>query len=116
MASVQDRSVRNPEDFKTFFTSDIKTSIFLHGHIHERDVDYHSPGGFRLVRSCASTLTKAEISRPPDSLRGFSVLQMLRRKSRVEEMTAISFDWLSGNLNRRERRFAFGMDGMFTEA
>jgi hypothetical protein len=67
MSEHEDRSVVNPEDFNTFFSGELKTSIFLHGHIHERKIDYHSPGRFRLVRSCASTLTKEGPARPSDS-------------------------------------------------
>jgi hypothetical protein len=75
MGGVEDRSVRNPEAFRTFFSSDIKTSIFLHGHVHEREIELVSRSGqFRLIRSCASTLAKPEKNRPRDTLRGFSLL------------------------------------------
>jgi hypothetical protein len=116
MSAHQDRSVLNPEDFATFFSGEKKTAVFLHGHIHERKVEYHSPGGFRLVRSCASTLTKGSAHRPPDSLRGFSLLRIFRDAGQVQGMTASSFDWLSGTLVKNDRAFKLESDGMFVEA
>ena len=118
ITAIKDQSVNNPEKFTTFFGSErMRTSIFLHGHTHERKIEYVSSDGYRLVRSCAPTLSKGEESRNPDTLRGFSLLTLDRKDGQVTELTGISFDWISGDLHAktRKRRYSFRDDGMFVE-
>lgn len=111
----EDRSVTNPEDFEKFFSQTPRTGLFLHGHVHERKVDYRSDA-FRLVRSCAATLTKAESSRPADTLRGFSLLTLDRVNGNVVQLSAQSFEWNgNGLIEGQPRSYALSGDGMFRE-
>ncbi|MBV5346799.1 metallophosphoesterase family protein [Lamprocystis purpurea] len=113
-----DKSVTNPEDFATFFKGRLKTALFLHGHIHEQAVQYLSEDGFRMVRSCASTLAKEGSARPRDSLRGFNLLELSsvdgRRNARL---CASSFGWIGGTIKEiSSGEWERDYDGMFREA
>jgi len=113
----EDRGVENPEDFGTHFKGRVKTGLFLHGHIHDKHVQYVSEDGFRLVRSCASTLTKDSSSRPPDSLRGFNLLELKRSHHRVSALNAACYGWVGSNiLQIGGGAWDLSTDGMFREA
>lgn len=111
-----DGAVSNCDDFETFFRGRIKTALFLHGHTHEHDLSYTSNDGLRLVRSCATTLTKKEIARPPDSLRGFNLLELRREAHFVNALNAVSYAWLGGQLKQvKQGHWERKHDGMFWE-
>lgn len=111
-----DGGVTNPAAFSTFFHGTEKTSLFLHGHIHEHDLQYTSNDGLRLVRSCTTTLTKKEGSRPSDSLRGFNLLELTRKNHAVCGLKAVSYGWVGTLLKEiKKAEWIRGTDGMFFE-
>lgn len=111
-----DGGVTNPAAFSTFFHGAEKTGLFLHGHIHEHDLQYTSNDGLRLVRSCTTTLTKKEESRPGDSLRGFNLLELTRKNHVVSGLEAVSYGWVGAHLKEiKNAKWLRGADGMFFE-
>lgn len=110
--SSDDSAVSNPSDFKTFFGGAVPTALFLHGHIHEHSLeDSSSPS--RLVRSCATTMTKQSWSRPEDSLRGFNLLELRRRNGEIFGLTGYCYSWLSSTLHEIKRE-SWSWDGSGT--
>lgn len=115
-AADGDGGVTNPGVFTKFFQGAEKTALFLHGHIHEHDLQYTSNDGIRLVRSCATTLTKKEKNRPCDSLRGFNLLELTRENHVISGMHAFSFGWVGSQLIKvKEAQWCRSTDGMFFE-
>lgn len=111
-----DGGVTNPAEFSKFFHGAEKTGLFLHGHIHEHDLEYTSNDGLRLVRSCTTTLTKKEASRPRDSLRGFNLLELTRKNHVVDGLKAVSYGWVGAQLKEiKSSEWRRGDDGMFFE-
>jgi hypothetical protein len=92
--------VTNPDVFEKFFAGEAKTAVFLHGHTHQHELVYSGNNGYRLVRSCATTMTKAESARPPDTLRGFNLLEFGRQKNAVTALHAASFGWVGNDIRR----------------
>lgn len=117
VSAVADRSVTNTQDFSTFFKGDNKTALFLHGHIHEQAVQYISEDGFRMVRSCASTLTKDGSARPPDSLRGFNLVELSPGNGWPLGNLKIScYAWIGSNIKPISTDvWVRDTDGMFRE-
>ncbi len=111
-----DSAVVNPEDFELFFRGRVKTALFLHGHTHDHDLSYMSNNGLRIVRSCATTLTKKENTRPSDSLRGFNLLEMTRENHVIKSLNAFSFGWLGNDIKELKKdSWERQRDGMFRE-
>ena len=112
-----DDGVSNPEAFEIFFRSATRTAVFLHGHTHDHKLEYSNNNGLRMVRSCATTLTKSESARPPDSLRGFNLLQFDREDSQVTALQAWSFGWSGRDLLKlpSSPRWQLQRDGMFRD-
>lgn len=111
-----DGAVENPGEFSKFFRGRVKTGLFLHGHIHEHDLVYTSNDGLRLVRSCATTLTKNAVARPADSLRGFNLLELSREMHNVTSLTATSYGWIGSKLKDiKTDTWQRKDDGMFRE-
>lgn len=98
VSASDDSSVDNPKDFEVFLRGKIKTPLILHGHTHEHDLAYSSADGLRVVRSCATTLTKGPNARPTDTLRGLNLLKLTREKNKVTGLSARSFGWVSSSL------------------
>lgn len=97
VSASDDSGVSNPAVFKKFFGSAVPTALFLHGHVHEHTlVDSSDPK--RLVRSCATTLTKKAWSRPEDSLRGFNLLELTRENGRITGLNGACYSWLGSEL------------------
>ncbi len=116
VSASDDSAVMNPEDFDKFFRGKVKTALFLHGHIHKHDLSYGSNDGLRLVRSCATTLTKREGERPGDSLRGFNLLELSREGHTVKALNAYSFGWVGNDIKELKRgEWERHNDGMFRE-
>lgn len=116
VSASADSAVKNPEDFEKFFRGRVKTGLFLHGHTHEHDLSYSSNDDLRLVRSCATTLTKKEDARPSDSLRGFNLLELGRENNIVKSLKAFSFGWLRNNIKELKKgAWVLHDDGMFRE-
>lgn len=116
VSASADSAVGNPEDFDKFFRGRVKTGLFLHGHIHEHDLSYSSNGGLRIVRSCATTLTKKESARPKDSLRGFNLLELGREDHNVTSLNAYSFGWVGNDIKELKKgAWVRKDDGMFRE-
>ena len=116
VSAKEDESVVNPENFSTHLGSRVKTGLFLHGHVHKRKIAYSSEHGLRLVRSCASTLNKGGKARPSDSLRGFSVIELLRKNNTVKELRATEYNWHDSQINPgTPHEYVLNKDGMFKE-
>jgi hypothetical protein len=116
ISAKEDESVTNPEVFEKHFGSRIKTGVFLHGHVHKRAIVYSSESGYRLVRSCASTLNKNAKARPSDSLRGFSVLKLSRNNNDVTDLYATEYNWQGNQLKPgNSEEYIYQEDGMFKE-
>jgi hypothetical protein len=116
VSANDDSAVENPDDFDKFFGGGVKTALFLHGHRHKHELSYTSSHGLRLVRSCATTLTKREPDRPTDSLRGFNLLELGRRDHAITELKAFSFGWLGNELKELGKgEWKREDDGMFLE-
>ncbi len=116
VSASADSSVENPEDFDKFFRGRAKTGLFLHGHTHEHDLSYVSSGDLRIVRSCATTLTKKETARPKDSLRGFNLLELGREDHYVKSLNACSFGWVGNDIKElKKNTWIRKDDGMFRE-
>lgn len=112
-----DSAVVNPKVFDKFFRGRVKTALFLHGHVHEHVLSYTSNNGLRLMRSCATTLTKREGSRPSDSLRGFNLLNLERENHVVKSLTAFSYGWVGNDIKEfKNGEWIRQDDGMFREA
>lgn len=110
-----DDGVDNPHVFDKFFRGRPRTAVFLHGHTHRHVISYARDDGLRLVRSCATTLTKKESARPPDSLRGFNLLEFNRSGNRVQSLRCWSYVWLGTDLKSPDEPSCFELhdDGMF---
>ncbi|ODB95110.1 hypothetical protein A3197_17240 [Candidatus Thiodiazotropha endoloripes] len=116
VTAKDDESVTNVEAFQAHFSNDVKTGLFLHGHVHKRSIAYTSEDGYRLVRSCASTLNKDATARPKDTLRGFNIIEFLRKNNKVYELKALDYNWHGNQLfEGTERQFVLQEDGMFKE-
>jgi CheY-like chemotaxis protein len=98
ISASDDSAVSNPTDFKTFFGGAVPTALFLHGHIHEHSLE-DSSSPIRLVRSCATTMTKQSWSRPEDSLRGFNLLELRRLNGEIVGLSGYCYSWLSSTLH-----------------
>jgi len=86
----------------------------LHGHIHEHDLSYSSNDGLRIVRSCATTLTKKEAARPKDSLRGFNLLELGRENHIIKSLHAGSYGWVGNDIKEvKKSSWVRKDDGMF---
>ena len=110
-----DSAVVNPEDFKKFFKGATKTALFLHGHTHQNELEYLSSGGLNMVRSCAASFTKSELARPPDSLRGFNLLELEREDHEIKTLHARSFGWINDDIKEIENaKWKRAADGTFT--
>lgn len=116
-SASEDGAVANPGDFETFFRRRIRTALFMHGHTHEHDLSYQSSDGLRIVRSCATTLTKPEKNRPRDSVRGFNLLELRRENHVVKELLGASYGWIGRELKEIKRGGPWVRDGegMFRE-
>jgi len=117
ISAGEDSAVSNTENFETFFRKRAKTALFLHGHIHKHDIEYRSGDGLRMVRSCATTLTKPAKARPDDSLRGFNLLELRRENHVVKSLLGTSFGWVGSDLKeiKTEGPWERWPDGMFHE-
>ncbi len=73
----ENRSISNPQAFDRFRQAVSMPKILLHGHAHERKVFDHDG----MVICSAPTLSKT--ARPPDTLRGFSLLEFSRDRDCV---------------------------------
>ncbi|MBA2592060.1 MAG: metallophosphoesterase [Gammaproteobacteria bacterium] len=96
-----DRSVTNPLDFRTFFSGDPMTALFLHGHAHERGFKYEEGGGYRVVVSSAPSPTVRADKRLEDTLRGFAMIELEREVGRVTRLRQWHYEWSSHVLEKR---------------
>jgi hypothetical protein len=116
VSSSGDSAVENHEAFNSFFRGGVKTGLFLHGHVHSHDLSYSSNDGLRLLRSCATTLTKKEEARPKDSIRGFNLLKLHRENNMVTSLSASSFGWIVDDIKELKKgNWILYRDGMFRE-
>jgi hypothetical protein len=116
VAADADGAVKNTGDFDTFFRSSPQTALFLHGHTHEHDLSYANRDGLRLVRSCATTLTKGERARPSDTLRGFNILEFKRVGGVVDALVGKSYGWIGTELKEVKRgQWMRHTDSLFRE-
>lgn len=102
-----DRSVTNPADFRTFFSGDPKTALFLHGHAHERGFRDEGAAGYRVVVSSAPSLTVRASKRLEDTLRGFTMIELERREGRVSGLRSWHYEWSSHVLEKRSHRTSY---------
>jgi hypothetical protein len=61
-------------------------TIILSGHVHSDGYNLNEADGIRVLELAASTMTKKEEHRPPDSLRSFSLITLERRANRVTRL------------------------------
>lgn len=116
ISAHEDRSVVNPDEFEKFFSGRNHTSLFLHGHIHSPMINPHSPGGYRLIRICSSTFSKEAKDRPQNSLRGFVLIDLIKKDNIIKSLKATPFHWLGDRLQDvGGRNFRRDKDGMFRE-
>ena len=80
--------------------------LILCGHVHSSEYGLIEIDGIRLLELTASTMTKKEKHRPPDSLRSFGLLTLERKNNRV---TGLTVDVCRFERHRLEpsRRLAF---------
>lgn len=84
--------------------------------MHDHAIEYSSESGVRLVRSCASTLAKEAWARPPESLRGFNLIELTRKEHRVTGMAAKAFGFTTKGIKEfDDAKFVLREDGMFAE-
>lgn len=117
ISAIDDEGVENPESFEIFFGRKIRTALFLHGHTHEHLLKYESQHQWRLVRSCAPSLSKPEKNRKKDTDRGFNLHELVRNNHIVTDLISTSFGWDSSVLIQKEtKKFKRNKtDGMFHE-
>jgi hypothetical protein len=99
------KAVDNPLDFDSFFRQSVGTSIFLYGDKHSDDIRYYSEDDYDLINICTSTLTKAEKSREPDTLRGFVLLEFMRQNGEIKELQTKVFSWNQKKLPKMNERY-----------
>ena len=83
-----DEPIQNHTDYTTHLVeTKAKPNVIFHGHEHSRD--YHLYDGEILIVS-APTPTKKEDGRPPDTARGFNMLEIIREDLAVKSVKASS--------------------------
>lgn len=96
-------AVDEPEHFTQLFTDVPRIALWLHGHWHLRETTDHSiSGGGRLVVNSAPTLSVREEHRPPDTARGFSMIELTRLNNRIDGCRITPVDWVGHSLRIRE--------------
>lgn len=91
----QEWAVDQPDHFAQLFSDVPNVALWLHGHWHMRETtDITTPGGKRLVINSAPSLTVREEKRPPDTARGFSMIELKRQKGTVTKCEITSVEWV----------------------
>ncbi len=118
LSASGDKSIENDDAMGMLFNSaNARTGLFLYGHVHQGEVKYQSDS-FRLVTSQASTATKPAGSRPEDSLRGFTILEICRKSRKIDGLKAHIFEWNNNKITKNASKmkvFKLHHDGMFLE-
>lgn len=119
-------SITNPGEFEVFFNSGTKTGLVFQGHVHANGTPYATAGNgnYRIVRVVAPTLTKESKSRPEDTLRGLSLVQLDRDESNyITEVHVKTLLWFNNTLQENSgqkgaskiRYVRHRPDGMFKQ-
>lgn len=91
-------AVDEPEHFAQLFTDAPRIALWLHGHWHNRETSHTSvPGNHQLVINSAPSLTLHETRRPPDSARGFSMLELERPENEITGCKIYPVEWSGTN-------------------
>jgi hypothetical protein len=118
LADVNDNCISNPDALNQLFGNNMKTAIFLHGHMHRAEFSHISQGNHRLLLVRAPSPTKKSSARPEDTLRGFNLLKIVRAFGLVKGVEAQTYEWRDGRLRAegdRPRTFVLKADGMLQE-
>ena len=109
--------VDNPEDFEQLMTDVPRVALWLHGHWHKRETSTHSVrDGMQLVVNSAPSLTVRESHRPPDTARGFSMIELKREDNKVIKCTIFPVEFAGNTLQIREnegRKLSLDKNGYF---
>lgn len=110
-------AIDNPRDIDQLFTDIPRISLWLHGHWHMRETTDHSiPGGGRLVINSAPSLSVREGNRPPDTARGFSMVELRRSNQIIYGCRVIPVEWVGTTLKVRSseaHEYTIGANGYF---
>jgi hypothetical protein len=88
--------------------------LILCGHVHSDHYELPEISGVRILQLTASTPTKKEAFRPPDSLRSFGLITLERRKHRVSALSLELCRFESHRIDTSKKlRFERRPDGRF---
>lgn len=91
--------VKEANRFDQLFSDIPKVGLWLHGHWHQRSTSLNSTTGkARLVINSAPSLTLKESYRPPDSARGFSLIELKRKDDSVIGCEIFPIEYANGIL------------------
>jgi len=94
----QDKSVENPELLGPLFADVPRLGLWLHGHWHQRKFYHYADGTTSIVVSGAPSLTVREAKRPPNTLLGFSMLELARSDGRIISCEGWPVEWRDEHL------------------
>jgi len=115
-------AVEEPEHFSQLFTDAPRVALWLHGHWHLRETSIMSTARTTgvLVVNSAPSLTVSEGKRPPDTARGFSMIELSRSEGKIHDCSILPVEWNGPNgLVIREaegKRFNLDCHGFFVPA
>jgi hypothetical protein len=110
----EDRAINNVRAFEMVLLNSNEPFIVLCGHVHERSCEIRDPIGYNVMKIHASTPTKGG---PSDSLRGFNLLELKRKNSKVTGLHYQAWEWKNRALCEGPRAaFTRGEDGKWRRA
>jgi len=123
LAGQKDLAIDNPINLNQLYTDIPKVALWLHGHWHLRETTLHSTKDKRrLVVNSSPSLTVKEKYRPPDSARGFSMIELERHDSRVTGCSIFAVEYENGSLVSRcvqggeyTNEYTLAKDGYFQQ-
>lgn len=98
LSGKKGEAVDEPEHFAQLFTDTPRIALWLHGHWHNRETTPHGvPGNHMLIVNSAPSLTVDETRRPPDTSRGFSMIELERSKNKISGCNIYPVEWSGHN-------------------
>lgn len=117
LSAHADRGITNPDVFEPVMSAMPKTALCLYGHAHERKLEYSSSAGRRVIMSLAPSLTAEPGKLPPDSLRGFTMLELTRKEGDVKTVQGWHYEFSASRLQKRLDEYIYCKeeDGTFRQ-
>lgn len=107
-------AVKEPQHFTSLFRDVPRVALWLHGHWHQRETNNKRvASGHQLIYNAAPTPTVRESHRPPDTARGFSMIEINRPEKSIAGCTIYAIEWDSGKglMARKPEGHEYTMDG-----